>query len=71
MVQPFECTCNERDCLGMIMGASELGKDALKKYWLNTHIEERLESQAEGKMEYSNGQGGRQNVDSVDQSVMV
>ncbi|CAO1606318.1 hypothetical protein XANCAGTX0491_009817 [Xanthoria calcicola] len=71
MVQPFECTCKERGCLGMIMGASELGKDALKKYWLNTHIEQRLESQAEGKMEYPNCQGGRRNVDSVDQSVMV
>ncbi|KAL8942519.1 MAG: hypothetical protein Q9216_001620 [Gyalolechia sp. 2 TL-2023] len=42
MVQPFDCTCNERGCLGLIMGACELGKDALKGYWLNTFRNEKI-----------------------------
>ena len=71
MVQPFECSCNERGCLGMIMGASELGKKILKGYWLNTHIEERLERQAQSMAEYSNGAVDRRNADSVDNIVMV
>ncbi|KAL8981570.1 MAG: hypothetical protein Q9205_003687 [Flavoplaca limonia] len=47
MAQPFECHCNDQLCLGTIKGASGLGNARLKKYWLNTHIRERLENQAE------------------------
>lgn len=49
IVQEFECNCNQACCLGKIMGAGELGIDKLKGYWLNTHIVERLEKQAEKK----------------------
>ncbi|KAL8674833.1 MAG: hypothetical protein Q9168_000814 [Polycauliona sp. 1 TL-2023] len=47
IAQPFECTCHDVLCLGTIKGASGLGKAKLDKYWLNTHIKKRLESQAE------------------------
>ena len=47
MVQSFECTCHEAACLGKIVGASQFGKAKLQKYWLNQHIEDRLEKQAE------------------------
>ena len=58
MVQHFECFCREPRCLGMIMGASELGKKKLEGFWLNEHIRERVEKQHK-EME-------REGVDGVD-----
>lgn len=51
MAQPFECNCYDPGCLGAIMGASELGKARLDGYWLNQHIKDRLENQAETEIE--------------------
>ncbi len=43
MVQPFDCFCKEEGCLGEIMGAGQMGKAKLKGYWLNQHVEDRLQ----------------------------
>ncbi|KAF2870233.1 hypothetical protein BDV95DRAFT_575339 [Massariosphaeria phaeospora] len=43
MAQSFECRCEETDCRGKVSGAKDLPRDVLKRYWLNTHIEELLQ----------------------------
>lgn len=50
MSQPFECKCGagEGICKGTIAGAKEMGRERLKGYWLNPHIEELLD-EMEGK----------------------
>lgn len=50
MSQPFECKCGagEGICKGTISGAKEMGRERLKGYWLNPHIEELLD-EMEGK----------------------
>ncbi|KAL8639889.1 MAG: hypothetical protein Q9228_003127 [Teloschistes exilis] len=70
MVQPFECHCRERSCLGTIRGASEMGKTKLAGYWLNTHINERLEKQANREAEEPNGQVMGEGSEKVDQGVL-
>ena len=42
MVQPFDCQCGARKCLGRIEGAATVGENVLRQYWLNDHIEELL-----------------------------
>ena len=71
MVQCFKCTCNEAACLGLIMGAGELGKNRLESYWLNTHIAERLERQAQEEAEGVGCEMGRETFDGIDRSVLV
>ncbi|KAL8750488.1 MAG: hypothetical protein Q9199_007032 [Rusavskia elegans] len=58
MAQPFECNCHSPGCLGTIMGASELGKAKLDGYWLNQHIKDRLEDQAETETKVTLRQAG-------------
>ncbi|KAL8949751.1 MAG: hypothetical protein Q9222_004167 [Ikaeria aurantiellina] len=65
MVQPFECNCGTSGCLGMIKGASEMGKAKLNGYWLNDHIQERLDKQLE-KREGTYRRVARDNEASVD-----
>ncbi|TGZ78858.1 hypothetical protein EX30DRAFT_128711 [Ascodesmis nigricans] len=50
MSQPFECRCGagEGICKGTIAGAKDMGRERLKGYWLNPHIEELLD-ELEGK----------------------
>ena len=38
MVQPFDCTCGTKACIGFIDGASQMREEDLKRYWLNPHI---------------------------------
>ncbi|CAI6332069.1 unnamed protein product [Periconia digitata] len=47
MAQKFECTCEEKTCLGWIGGAKEMDGAVLKGYRLNSHIEALLRE--EGK----------------------
>ncbi|OJD19947.1 hypothetical protein AJ78_00141 [Emergomyces pasteurianus Ep9510] len=42
MAQPFECSCGAEKCLGLVDGAKNVPKDALKRYWLSGHIESLL-----------------------------
>jgi len=42
MAQPFECTCGEGNCCGVISGAGKMEESVLRKYWLNAHIERML-----------------------------
>lgn len=45
MVQPFQCNCGSRECLGEIKGAKVLPEEVLRKYWLNEHIERLLKAE--------------------------
>jgi len=42
MSQPFDCRCQEKQCLGRITGAKDMPNEVLSQYWLNPHIEELL-----------------------------
>lgn len=42
MIQPFNCYCGSRDCLGEIRGAAFLPKSAWKKYKLTDFIQQQL-----------------------------
>ncbi|KAI4235520.1 MAG: hypothetical protein LQ352_008085 [Teloschistes flavicans] len=70
MVQPFECHCRKRSCLGTIRGARELGKAKLAGYWLNAHINERLEKQAKREVEEPDRQAMGKGLDNVEPGVL-
>lgn len=38
MVQPFQCLCGSKDCLGVIQGASLLSEEEALRYDINPHI---------------------------------
>lgn len=38
MIQPFECSCNNSECLGRIAGARYLEESVLNRHILNPHI---------------------------------
>lgn len=43
LAQPFKCFCGEATCKGTIQGAEQMGAAQLTGYWLNQHVENRLE----------------------------
>lgn len=45
MSQGFECKCGTERCRGYIGGAKKMGREGLKGYWLNKHIEELLDEE--------------------------
>jgi hypothetical protein len=50
MDQPFQCTCGAGEkCKRFIKGAKGMGREGLKGYWLNTHIEELVEEEEQKK----------------------
>jgi SET domain len=55
MAQPFDCTCGEKECQGIIDGAGNMSEEVVRGYWLNKHIE-RLLSAKSGR-EGGNGIG--------------
>ncbi|MBI1343156.1 MAG: SET domain-containing protein-lysine N-methyltransferase [Terrimonas sp.] len=44
MAQPFQCNCNQPDCLGLISGAAFIPEEILKRYTLTDFILNRLKS---------------------------
>ncbi|KAB8621923.1 hypothetical protein FH972_026032 [Carpinus fangiana] len=38
MSQPFDCTCSEKDCIGLIQGAKSIEPNVLQRYWLTDHV---------------------------------
>jgi hypothetical protein len=40
MVRPFDCLCGARDCIGFVAGAQYLSIDILRRYFINSHIQE-------------------------------
>ena len=40
MVRPFECLCGARECIGFVAGAQYLSIDILRRYFINSHIQE-------------------------------
>ena len=46
MAQPFACKCGSPDCIETIRGASEISTAILRRYRLNTHIEDLLREPA-------------------------
>ncbi|KAL4976892.1 hypothetical protein BDW66DRAFT_150650 [Aspergillus desertorum] len=59
MDQPFQCTCGAGEkCKGFIKGAKGMGREGLKGYWLNGHIEElvREEEEEEEQKKKADGQ---------------
>lgn len=54
MSQGFQCTCEEKECLGHIQGAKHLTNEQVEGLWLNKHIRElHLERNVNGQI---NGQ---------------
>lgn len=43
MAQPFDCSCGEESCKGVIDGAGKMDEGVVRGYWLNGHIERLLE----------------------------
>lgn len=47
MAQPFECICAAPTCRGTISGARDMTSEQLDGLWLNNHIRELLDEQAQ------------------------
>jgi hypothetical protein len=49
MAQPFDCTCGEKECRGVIDGAEKMDEAVVREYWLNEHIEKLLDARNGGE----------------------
>lgn len=49
MAQPFDCFCGSATCRGKIAGAKDMPSKQLEGLWLNGHIHELKDEQAEAK----------------------
>lgn len=49
MAQPFDCFCGSATCRGKIAGAKDMTSEQLEGLWLNGHIHELKDEQAEAK----------------------
>ncbi|CEJ79885.1 Putative Galactose-proton symport [[Torrubiella] hemipterigena] len=47
MAQPFDCICSTPTCRGTISGARDMTSEQLDGLWLNNHIRELLDEQAQ------------------------
>jgi hypothetical protein len=54
MAQPFDCTCGESVCKGVIDGAGRMEDEVVRGYWLNEYIVRMLDAKNGGE----NGSGG-------------